>query len=67
MWEKRWHGSVGVTLTAKDGTYCGYLGQAYPCDSQEDGWTKGIEWLRRHGTTRDRFLIHTFKLEVKYF
>ena len=68
MYEKKWHGSVGITLTAKDGTYCGYLGMAYPCSSQEDGWSKGIEWLRKHGRSRSfDFLIHTFKLEVKYF
>lgn len=69
MWEKKWHGSVGVTLTSKDGSYCGYIGLAYPCDSQEDGWAKGLEWLRRHGEQRRLYwyLIQTFKLEVKYF
>lgn len=64
--EKRWHGSVGFELTGRtDGARCGYIGLAYPCDSQEDGWRKGIEWLRAHKKTW--FLLHTFKLEVRYF
>ena len=65
--EKRWHGSVGVTLTARDGTFCGNVGMSYPCDSQEDGWSKGLDWLRKHGLTRDTYLVHTYWLDVKYF
>lgn len=67
MWEKKWHGSVGWTLTAKDGSYCGYLGLAYPCDSQEDGYAKAIEWLRRPKSKSVGFLIHTFHIDVRYF
>ena len=65
--EPRWHGSVGYTLTDRYGTYCGYLGESYPCDSYEDGIKHALAWLRKHIPCLDRFLIHTFKLEVKYF
>jgi len=65
-WERRWHGSVGYTLTGKDGTYCGYVGSAFPCDSQEDGWRKALAWLRRHRDAGD-FLVRTFKIDVRFF
>lgn len=69
MFEKRWHGSVGYTLTDINGVYCGYVGLSYPCDNQEDGWIKGIEWLKRHGnkSTRFYYLIHSYVLNVKYY
>lgn len=66
LFERQWHGYVGYTLTGKDGTYCGHIGQAYPCDSQEDGWQKGIKWLRTFRPL-DTFLIKSFQLDVKYF
>lgn len=62
----QWHGYVGWRLTAKDGTYCGNIGLAFPCDSQEDGWQKAIAWLRK-GRTLETFLVHTFEIKVRFF
>ena len=67
MIEKRWHGSVGYTLTDINGVYCGYVGLTYPCESQEDGWIQGIEWLRRQGKSTRFYLIHSYELKVKYY
>lgn len=66
----RWHCSVGFTLTGKDGSYCGYVGCAIPCESQEDGWEKGLAWLKWQGGVRGSqmdFLVHSFKLDVRFF
>lgn len=63
-----WHGEVGVTLTGRDGSYCGRVGLAFPCDSLEDGWAKAVAWLRQHGRTLEfGFLIHTWDMRVRYF
>jgi hypothetical protein len=67
MNEKRWHGSVGYTLTDSNGVYCGYVGRAYPCVSQEDGWRQGIEWLHCQGKSTRFYLIHTYEIKVNYY
>lgn len=67
MVEPRWHGSVGFELGDRtDGTHCGYIGLAYPCDSLEDGYQKGLEWLRDFGKKRFH-LLYSWRLEVRYF
>lgn len=66
-----WHCSVGFRLTDKSGAYCGYVGCAIPCISQEDGWEKGLAWLKWQGEERRKggfdFLVHTFELRVRFF
>lgn len=64
---KRWQLSVGWTLTARDGTYCGYVGMADGGESQEDCWNKAIAWLRRSRVRHREFLIYTWKIEVSFF
>lgn len=61
----QWHGQAGWKLSARDGTYCGLLGSAYPCDSYEDGVEKGLAVLRQIPLDRD--LKRTFYLNVTYF
>lgn len=67
----QWHCSVGFILTGKDGEYCGYVGCTIPCDSQEDGWTKGLAWLKWQDEVRRNgvfdFLIRIFELRVRFF
>jgi hypothetical protein len=65
--EPKWHCSVGYVLTGKDGSYCGRVGCAMPCNSQEDGWRKAIDWLRKGRSTVYPFLIHTFEIDVRFF
>lgn len=68
LWQPKWHGAVGVTLTCRTtGEYCGYIGSAYPCESQENGWQKAVAWLRNYDTGLDTFLLRTFKIDVRYF
>ncbi len=63
-----WHCSVGFTLTGKDGAYCGFVGCAIPCSSQEEGWAVGLAWLRtRILNPWQNYLVCTFKLEVRFF
>lgn len=64
---KTWHGSVGWTLTRRDGSYCGYVGLAYPCESLEDGYAQALDWLRNYDKKHNIFLVHAFHLEVRYF
>ena len=61
----RWHCSVGWVLTDRYGTYCGRIGCALPCDGQEDGWRKAVEWLRQ--PMIDRFLVRSFEIDVRFF
>lgn len=63
----RWHGSVSYTLTGRDGIYCGRVGLAYPCDSQEDGWAKGVAWLKESVESCYPWLVRTFELDVRFF
>ena len=66
--QPRWHCSVAITMTSRDGTdFCGRIGMACPCDSQEDGWKKAVGWLRNGKRIERNYMLHTWEIKVRFF
>lgn len=67
MSNPKWHCNAGLTLTSKSGADCGVISCAMIVDSQEEGWKRGLEYIRNY-QQKDRFyLIYSYHLEVKYY